>query len=284
MATSNPDGFYQPPLFALPPPPAAGWHPGELAAELFVRWTPPQEMEGRLDASYYVIARRPEPGLQRLTCPLTTLDAWATINPTGRRLPVERGYILHDHCLYAQTRDIHAHCWVMGPQLTATTVAALPSRAAFRAEPGDLLLPRVYSSIHRTVMVVETALPVMVSDAFALLCPHTPQQGLALLALLHHRILGEQLWAMTSGTTVRAVAVDKVESLRIPTPPAAAIHALAEQIEQLLAAQMAATFPLHRVALAHFWQASAPRQHQAEAERMLAAVLEAVENALDACQ
>lgn len=283
MATSNPDGFYQPTLFELPPPPAAGWRPAELAADLHVRWTPPAEMEGRLDASYYVIARRPAQLLQRLTCPLTTLDAWAAVNPAGRRLPVERGYILHDHCLYAQTRDIRAQCWVMGPQLTATTVAALPSRAAFRAEPGDLLLPRVYSSIHRTVMVVETALPLMVSDAFALLQPHSRRHGLALLALLHHRILGEQLWALASGTTVRSVAVDQVTSLRVPTPPAAALQALAGQVEQLLAVQLAASFPLHRVALADFWQASSPRQHQAEAAGMLAALLAAIEDALSAC-
>jgi hypothetical protein len=283
MATSNPDGFYQPTLFELPPPPAAGWRPAELAADLHVRWTPPAELEGRLDASYYVIARRPAQLLQRLTCPLTTLDAWAAVNPAGRRLPMERGYILHDHCLYAQTRDIHAQCWVMGPQLTATTVAALPSRAAFRAEPGDLLLPRVYSSIHRTVMVVETALPLMVSDAFALLQPHSRRHGLVLLALLHHRILGEQLWALASGTTVRSVAVDQVSSLRVPTPPAAALQALAGQVEQLLAAQMATSFPLHRVGLVDFWQARSPRQHQAEAVRMLTVLFVAIEDALSAC-
>ena len=51
------------------------------------------------------------------------------------------------------------------------------------------------------MMVVETTLPLMVSDAFALLQPRSPQHGLALLALLHHRILGEQLWALASDTT-----------------------------------------------------------------------------------
>lgn len=243
MATSNPDGFYQPTLFELPPPPAAGWRPAELAADLHVRWTPPAEMEGRLDASYYVIARRPAQLLQRLTCPLTTLDSWAAVNPSGRRLPVERGYILHDHCLYAQTRDIRAQCWVMGPQLTATTVAALPSRAAFRAEPGDLLLPRVYSSIHRTVMVVETALPLMVSDAFALLQPHSRRHGLALLALLHHRILGEQLWALASGTTVRSVAVDRVPTIVMPELTSTTVYRLAELVDRLLEAQRKRCFP-----------------------------------------
>jgi hypothetical protein len=283
MPTSDPDGTIQPPLFPLPPPPAAGWQPAELAATVHVRWMPTAEMEARLDASYYVIARRPEQLLRRLACPLTTLEAWAAVNPDNRRLPVERGYILHEHCLYAQTNSIHAHCWAIGPQLTATTVASLPSRAAFHAQPGDLLLPRVYSALHRTVMVVETALPLMVSDAFALLQPRSRPQGLALLGLLHHRVLGEQLWAMASGTTVRTVAVDKVGSLRVPEPPAAMLEELARHVDHLLASQIAATFPLYTVSLANYWEQGVPKVRQGEVAHELAAVLDAVEAALHAC-
>ena len=50
----------QPLLFELPDPPAPGWHPSELGTGTQVYWTSPGEIESRLDATYYVISRRPE--------------------------------------------------------------------------------------------------------------------------------------------------------------------------------------------------------------------------------
>jgi hypothetical protein len=279
MAAPGFDGYYQPLLFKLPAPTTTGWHPVELATDLHVRWTPSAEIESRLDATYYVVARRPQLLLQQLACPGVSLDHWAAVNPSGRRIPVERGYILHDHCLYAQTRDIQDACWIMGPQLTVTTVAELPTRAAFQAQPGVLLLPRVHSSIHRTVIVTETSLPVIVSDAFALLEPHSPHQGLALLTMLHHPVLGEQLWALTSGTTVRTVAVDQVGAIVVPSLSLPELAQIAILTGELLQAQQHMFFPTEGN-LRTYWSRVPPPLERVGAGPLLTNIMKNLESIL----
>ena len=212
------------------------------------------EMTSRLDASFYVIARRRDRLLQRLACPLLPLSAWAEVNPPRRRLPTERDFILFEDCAYAQIRDVpQEDCWVIGPGLGVTSPRELPQRATYLPHPGDLLLPRIYSALHKPVWVRETLHPFVASDAFALLQPHSREQGLTLLALLRHEILGEQLWAMTSGTTVRSIAVSKLDELQLPTLPDRTIARLAGGMEALLLAQTNVYFPGIQIPLARYW-------------------------------
>lgn len=244
----------QPTLFDLPDLPIPGWHPSRLDTGAQVHWARPAELEARLDATYYVITRRPERLLDTLACPTTPITEWAAVNPAKCRLPVERGYILYEWCLYAEIRDVRDGCWALGPALAATTVPKLPVRARYEVKSGDLLLPRVYSSLHKAVLVLETELQLIASSAFALLRPHSREHGLALLALLHHRVLGEQLWALASGTTVRAVSASKVDTLQVPRLEPALRSALATRVEELLHAQTMFNFPNVRMPVSLYWQ------------------------------
>jgi hypothetical protein len=270
----------QPPLFELPNPSTPGWHPSELSAGTQVYWTGPGEIEARLDAAYYVITRRPERLMDTLACSMALLEEWATVNPTGRRLPVERGYLLYDRCLYAQIRDVRDGCWSLGPELTLKGVRELPVRAAFQAEYGDLLLPRVYSSLHKAVWVTDTKQPLVVSSAFALLKPHSRVHGLALLALLHHRVLGEQLWALASGTTVRAVSAGKVPTLQVPRLSPGLRAALAARVEKLLYAQAMVTFPGLQEPVAGYWQDGTLSQWRQRAQALADEVGEMIDGVL----
>jgi len=271
----------QPPLFDLPDPPTPGWRPSDLASGTPVHWTSPAEVVSRLDATYYVITRRPERLLNALSCPLVPLEAWAVVNPAERRLPVERGYLLYERCLYAQIRDVRDGCWLLGPGLAVKAVRDLPVRAAYQPQPGDLLLPRVYSSLHKAVLVIETEMPLVTSSAFALLKPRSRVHGLALLALLHHRVLGEQLWALASGTTVRAVSAGKVHKLQVPQLAPGLRSALVARVEKLLHAQAMVYFPGLRVPVIEYWQDGTLSQWRRRAQALAQKVQEMIDQALD---
>lgn len=273
----------QPPLFQLPDPPTPGWHPSDLGAGTHVHWASPEELESRLDASYYVITRRPERRLDLLNCAMSSLEEWAEVNPVECRLPTERGYLLYEQCLYAQIRDVRDGCWLLGPGLVVKSVQEdLPARAAYQPEPGDLLLPRVYSSLHKAVLVLETEMPLVTSSAFALLKPRSGAHGLALLALLHHRVLGEQLWALASGTTVRSVSVSKVQTLQVPRIAPGLRAALAARIEALLYAQKMVTYPGLQVPVAEYWQDGTLSQWRRRAQKLAQEVQEMIDQTLDA--
>ena len=243
----------QPALFDLPQPAEPGWRPRELGAGAHLYWTTPAEIEGRLDATYYVISRRPERLLSELRCPLSPLEAWATINPAGQRLPAERGYLLFDRCLYAEIRDVREGFWAIGPDLRTSTVRSLPRHAAHLVQQGDVLLPRYVSSLHKPVVVQKTDQPMIASQNFMLLHPHRRDDGLALLAVLHHRIAGEQLWALTTGTMKQAITASKLTELRLPDLSPDARLTLASLVEQLLHAQAMVTFPGKQFPLNLYW-------------------------------
>jgi hypothetical protein len=274
------EGYIQPPLFELPDPPSSGWHPSELHQGTQIHWASPDEVEARLDATYYVITRRPERSLDTLPCPLLPLEEWAVVNPAERRLPTERGYLLYERCLYAQIRDVRDGCWALGPGLSLKAVSDLPVRAAYAPHPGDLLLPRVYSSLHKAVMVLETELHLVTSSAFALLKPHTQVHGLALLALLHHRVMGEQLWALASGTTVRSVSAGKVHTLRLPQIAPGTRAALAAQVEALLYAQATVHFPGLKMPVTEYWQDGTLSQWQQRAQDLALEIQGMIDQAL----
>lgn len=259
----------QPPLFDLPDPPAPGWHPSHLSAGMQVYWASPGEIESRLDATYYVISRRPERLLHTLGCPLSPLEEWAAVNPAERRLPTERGYLLYERCLYAQIRDVRDGCWALGPGLPVRAVHDLPARAAYQPQPGDLLLPRFHPSLHKAVLVLETEMPLVTSNVFALLQPRSRMRGLVLLALLHHRILGEQLWALTSGTTVRAVAARKVHTLQAPQIAPELQATLAARVEELLCAQATIAFPGLQMPATEYWQDGTLSQWRRRAQELV---------------
>lgn len=272
----------QPPLFDLPDPPAPGWRPSDLVAGAQVYWTSPGEIGSRLDATYYVISRRPERLLDTLGCPLSPLVEWADVNPAERRLPTERGYLLYDDCLYAQIRDVRDGCWGLGPELPIKKVRELPARATFQPQPGDLLLPRFHPSLHKAVMALETETPLVTSNAFALLRPRSRARGLTLLALLRHRILGEQLWALTSGTTVRAVAANKVHTLRVPQIALELQATLAARVEELLYAQAMVAFPGLQMPVTEYWQDGTLFQWRQRAQELVQEIEETIGNALQA--
>ena len=50
--------FTQPSLFELPTPHMFGWYPSDLEIDTRIHWTSAGEVEGRLDATYYVVTRR----------------------------------------------------------------------------------------------------------------------------------------------------------------------------------------------------------------------------------
>ena len=275
------DEYIQPPLFEIPKPPPLGWYPAELAAGAQVHWAAPQELDARLDASYYVITRRRERVLQTLRCPLAPLETWAEVNPASRRLHQERGYWRFEQCCYAEIRSVLDDCWLLGPDLPEKTVKLLPVRAAYRAQPGDLLLPRVDTSLHRAVSVVAIAQPLVVSSAFALLAPRSEEIGLVLLALLHHRVLGEQLWALASGTTVRSVAVGKVAALRIPEFAPGLRHAIAVRVRELLKTQEKAFFPERGLILREYWLDGNIHQWQGRARQLAAEIEAMIDEALE---
>ncbi len=280
----------QPPLFQLPDPPASGWRPVDLAAGTQVHWAAPAEIEARLDASYYVVARRPERLLDTMPCALSPLDDWAATNAPERRLPTERDFVLFKRCLYVEVRDVPDGCWLLGPGPAlgvssgpaVTEVRQLPVRAGYLPQPGDLLLPRVYSSLHKAVWVSETELPLVASSAFALLQPRSRVHGLALLALLHHRVLGEQLWALASGTTVRAVSAGKVPALQVPHLSPGLRAALAARVEALLHAQAMVAFPGMQVPVAGYWQDGTLSQWRRRAQALTQEIKEMIDRALSA--
>jgi hypothetical protein len=266
------------PLFDVATALTIGWHPERLGTGAQVHWASPAEVDARLDADFYVITRRPEQLLDRLRCQLTPIEKWADINSRARRLPTERGYLLFEECVYAQIRDVRDDCWLLGPELPIKAVKELPVRATFEARPGDILLPRVYSSLHRAVIVVNTELPLIVSDAFALLLPHSRNLGLVLLALLHHRVLGEQLWAQSSGTTVRSVAASKVAGLRVPKLNVKEQLTLGSTVEELLTLQKTATFmPESRI-----WLDGLPSNWHWRAQKKAEAIEQCINRALGA--
>jgi hypothetical protein len=270
----------QPPLFDLPDPPAPGWHPSDLGTGTQVYWTSPGEIESRLDATYYVISRRPERLLDTLGCSLSPLEEWAAVNPKERRLPAERGYLLYDDCLYAQVGHVPNGCWALGPELPVKEVRELPVRAAYAPQPGDLLLPRVYSSLHRSVTVLGTEKPLVTSSAFALLAPRSRAHGLALLALLHHRVMGEQLWALASGTTVRSVSAGKVHTLQVPQVALELRATLAAKVEELLYAQAMVVFPGLQMPVTEYWQDGTLSQWRRRAQQLSRAIQQAIDQAL----
>jgi hypothetical protein len=272
----------QPPLFELPDLPTPGWHPSDLGAGTHLHWASPAEIESRLDAAYYVITRRPERRLDGLNCPLSPLEEWAAVNPAERRLPTERGYLLYEECLYAQVGDVRDGCWLLGPGLSVKAVRDLPVRAAYLPEPDDLLLPLVYSSLHKAVLVLETDVPLVTSSAFALLKPRSRAHGLALLGLLHHRVLGEQLWALASGTMVRSVSVGKVGSLQVPQIAPGQRAALASQVEAALYAQQMVHFPGLRTSLSWYWQDGSMHYWQRQMQVLAWQVEEAIDQVLGA--
>ena len=272
--------FVQPMLFEPPAPAASGWQPHALSAATQVHWAMPVEIDGRLDATHYVITQRPERSLHHLGCPLLPLQQWVTVNPQVRRLPVERGYLLYEQCLYAEIRSVSEGCWLLGFELPVTAVRDLPSRAAYEPKPGDLLLPRVYSALHKAVMVVETPLPLVASDAFALLHPPSHEQGLVLLALLHHQVLGEQLWALTSGTMIRTVTVDKLDDLQVPLLPAGAQQQVVALVSDLIEAQASATFPDSNLDLVRYWQNCSISQWQRHAAHLTQQLYTLIDQAL----
>lgn len=243
----------QPALFDLPQPAEPGWRPRELGAGAHLYWATPAEVEGRLDATYYVITRRPERLLSGLACPLSPLETWATINPANQRVPAERGYLLFDDCLYAEIRDVHDRCWAIGPNLRRVRVRELPAKAAYQPKTGDLLLPSYASSAHKAVIVQDTSQPLIVSKHFNVLHPYRKDDGLTLLALLHHRILGEQLLALVTGTINRALAANKLKELQVPDLSTESRCDLASLVEQLLYAQAMVVFPGRQLPLRLYW-------------------------------
>lgn len=282
MSASTRDVCQQPPLFDLPDPPVPGWYPSELGSGAQVYWAAPAELASRLDAGYYVVTRRQDRLLSRLQCPLAPLSDWAEVNPASRRLPQERGYWLFDQCLYAQIRDVRDGCWLLGPELVAQEANKLPVRAAYTPQPGDLLLPRVYSSLHRAVMVAETEMPLVTSSAFALLAPRSRTHGLALLALLHHQVLGEQLWALASGTTVRAISASKVPSVQVPQIAPGVRSAVAARVAALLEVQRETSFPNLALSTKTYWLEVSPGQRQQLVLAMAREIEEMIVRALTA--
>lgn len=268
------------PLFELSEPAQPGWHPAGLAAGAQVHWTTPQEMDARLDASYYVVARHRERVLDTLHCSLAPLETWAEVNPASRRLHQERGYWLFDTCYYAEIRSVLDDCWLLGPDLRETEVKDLSVRATYRPKPGDLLLPRVYSALHRAVSVLAVEQPLVVSSAFALLTPRSEEDGLVLLALLHHRVLGEQLWALASGTTVRSVAVGQVPALQIPDLAPGMRVAIATRVRELLRAQEKAFFPERGLIMHEYWLDGTVDQWRARAYQMALDIEKMIDDAL----
>jgi hypothetical protein len=71
--------------------------------------------------------------------------------------------------------------------------------------------------------------------------------------LLRHQILGEQLWAMTSGTTVRSIAASKLSDLQLPSLSSEIIAQIAAYMEALLLAQTIVYFPGTRIPLSRYW-------------------------------
>ena len=272
----------QPPLFELPDLSTPGWCPSDLGAGTHLHWVSPTEIESRLDAAYYVITRLPERRLDGLNCSLSPLEEWAAVNPAEQRLPTERGYLLYEECLYAQVGDVRDGCWLLGPGLSVKAVRDLPVRAAYLPEPDDLLLPLVYSSLHKAVLVLETDVPLVTSSAFALLKPRSRAHGLALLGLLHHRVLGEQLWALASGTMVRSVSVGKVGSLQVPQIAPGQRAALASQVEAALYAQQMVHFPGLRTSLSWYWQDGSMHYWQRQMQVLAWQVEEAIDQVLGA--
>jgi len=173
-------------------------------------------------------------------------------------LPAERGYILFDHCRYAEIRDVPDGCWALAPRLRTVAVKDLPERAAYRLFTGDLLLPRHIGSLHKIAIVgessAESGLPLIASDVFVLLRPHSREDGLALLALLHHRVLGEQLWPMPSGTPTRTITAADVQTLRVPQLRTEIKSDLATRVEKLLYTQTRVAFPGALWPISLYWQ------------------------------
>ncbi len=227
----------------------------------------------------------PTPNPTPTPAPTYTPYPTYTPNPTYTPIPADELFITAiynrieiDDTIpqYAQIRDVRDDCWLLGPELPVKAVKRLPMRATYEAQRGDLLLPRVYSSLHRAVMVAETEKPLIVSDAFALLLPRSREQGLVLLALLHHRILGEQLWAQSSGTMVRSVAASKVALLRVPQLKVDAQSTLAGMVEELLDLQETATFmPQSRI-----WLDGLPSNWRQRARKLAEAIEECIDKAL----
>jgi hypothetical protein len=271
----------QPPLFDLPEPSHAGWHPRELRRDgRHLSWMPPAELGDRLDASYYVITRRPERLLAALPCPLVPLAAWADVNPPARRLPSERGFLLYERCCYAEIRDVREDCWAVGPELRSRAVRDLPTHASHQPEPGDILLPRYTSSLHKAVVVRKTGQPLVASENFILLQPRRWSVGPVLLALLHHRVLGEQLWALATGTMKLAVAAGQVGELRVPQLPEGTIEELGSLVERLIEAQVMAAYPGTQFPLPLYWQDGTLFQWRQRSESFLAEISHILDEAL----
>lgn len=271
----------QPALFDLPPPAKSGWRPRELGACAHLYWTMPAEVEGRLDATYHVITRRPERLVSGLACPFSPLESWAAINPANQRVPAERGYLLFDDCLYAEIRDVREGFWVLGPQLRVTAVRTLPRHAAHQPQTGDVLLPRYISSLHKPVVVQKTDQPLLASENFMLLHPHRRDDGLTLLALLHHRIAGEQLWALATGTMKQAINASKLAELRLPDLSPDDRLTLAALVEELLHAQAMVAFPGKQFPLNLYWMDRTLFQWDQRARSLMQQIAACIDRALE---
>jgi hypothetical protein len=247
-------------------------------------WLPTTELLDRLDPAYYLIIRRPERLLATLSCPLVPLAEWAEVNPPARRLPAERGFLLYERCCYAEIRDLREDCWVVGPELRSRAVRDLPAHASHKPEPGDVLLPRYISSLHKAVIVRKTGQPLVASENFILLQPRRWSDGAVLLALLHHAVLGEQLWTLATGTMKRAVAAGQVGELRVPQLPDATIEAVGSLVERLIEAQIMATYPGAQFPLPLYWQDGTLSQWRGRSMALAAEVERTLDRALHASE
>jgi hypothetical protein len=118
------------------------------------------------------------------------------------------------------------------------------------------------------------------SSAFALLAPRSRAHGLALLALLHHRVMGEQLWALASGTTVRSVSAGKVYTLQVPQVALELRATLVAKVEELLYAQAMAAFPGLQMPVTEYWQDGTLSQWRRRARELSRAIQQAIDQAL----
>ena len=170
---------------------------------------------------------------------------------------------------------------MIGPDLRTRPVRDLPRRTVYQPQPGDLLLPCGTASLHRAAIVIHGDVPLVATGAFALLKPRSRVHGLALLALLHHRVLGEQLWALTSGTTrARAVSASKIPALRVPQIAPGQRSALAARVERLLYAQATFHYPGLNVPIVEYWQDGTLSQWQQRAGELVEEVQEMIEEIL----
>ncbi len=92
--------------------------------------------------------------------------------------------------------------------------------------------------------------------------------------------MGEQLWALTSGTTVRAVAANKVHTLRVPQIALELQATLAARVEELLYAQAMVAFPGLQMPVVEYWQDGTLFQWRQRAQELAQEIEQAIDRAL----